>query len=414
MVKNIIFMTEFGFSKRDLDRYGFKVLKRRGLIPTVLDISLLTRSGYMPGHEEPNKNNIDSLITIQNRRELESYFSNLNVKDLVVCLVETRRENDFIFDILNKNSITYGFIFFGELPMFDVLNPLDEWGRALTAEDQNISLFNFCLALQKKITNSLIFINIKRLIKRITFRSEDSIFRPRYVVTSGLNYYKKAKISFVNRSCVFLRIHSLDYNIALGLQETDIVKDKYAVFLDDNQPYHPDNLIYDTGPNLALNKTPEDYYFELNRFFDFFERATDLKVLIAAHPRSNYSELSFKPFKERELHYGKTIQLIKDSNFVLGHHSTSLGSGAIFKKPILLLESTTLGSFNANYVHMQSRELGVRILNISMIDQIKGYDFHLPHHPNNCKKYIAKYIKHKDTEEINSWDFFVNSLDDLF
>ena len=99
MVKNIIFMTEFGFSKRDLDRYGFKVLKRRGLIPTVLDISLLTRSGYMPGHEEPNKNNIDSLITIQNRRELESYFSNLNVKDLVVCLVETRRENDFIFDI---------------------------------------------------------------------------------------------------------------------------------------------------------------------------------------------------------------------------------------------------------------------------------------------------------------------------
>ena len=80
----------------------------------------------------------------------------------------------------------------------------------------------------------------------------------------------------------------------------------------------------------------------------------------------------------------------------------------------MLLESTTLGSFNANYVHMQSRELGVRILNISMIDQIKGYDFHLPHHPNNCKKYIAKYIKHKDTEEINSWDFFVNSLDDLF
>ena len=69
MTKSIIFITEFGFSKRDTARYGLNVLRKRGLKTRVLDIAKLTR-------DNP-KNTADKLKTIL-LNEIKD-FSDINI-----------------------------------------------------------------------------------------------------------------------------------------------------------------------------------------------------------------------------------------------------------------------------------------------------------------------------------------------
>jgi hypothetical protein len=230
---------------------------------------------------------------------------------------------------------------------------------------------------------------------------------------SGLKAHKKAKISFVNRNCKFLHTHSLDYDIVLKLKENNSSSQhttNYSVFLDDCKPYHPDNLVMDIGMNLAPDKTPDDYYLELNNFFDLHEQNSDTKVIIAAHPRFNYKNLPFKPFRERELYYGRTVELIKNCSCVIGHNSTALGVAAIFNKPIVLLNSSTFSNYNNCCVNLFAKELGVRVIDLSFIKPLQNLDLG-PKSRNSYKSYIAKYIKEENKSELNSWDYFLNSIE---
>ena len=51
--------------------------------------------------------------------------------------------------------------------------------------------------------------------------------------------------------------------------------------LDNYLPFHPD---FGTGSLIE----PEEYYVPLCHFFDHLERKYDVRIVIAAHPRSSY------------------------------------------------------------------------------------------------------------------------------
>lgn len=112
-------------------------------------------------------------------------------------------------------------------------------------------------------------------------------------------------------------------------QKTRIMTGQYVVFLDINLPFQSDLALSGATPLNA-----DEYYTSLNRFFMLIERAYATKVVIASHHKANNTS---QRFDGRECYHGKTAELVKDADFVISHHSTSIGYAVLNRKPIVFI-----------------------------------------------------------------------------
>lgn len=173
-----------------------------------------------------------------------------------------------------------------------------------------------------------------------------------------------------------------DYKRLLNVESipADLKGRKYAVFLDEFLPFHPDIRIWG---KQSLN--PEKYYLALNRFFSYLEQKYSLEVVIAAHPKSNYDD-SF--FKGRKLFKYRTAELVKYSCLVLAHDSLSISFPVLNYKPILfvyLSDFYCMGTSIMALIKKNAKILGTdtvcidnqdyQIKNIEYVDQKKYDDY---------------------------------------
>jgi hypothetical protein len=108
-----------------------------------------------------------------------------------------------------------------------------------------------------------------------------------------------------------------------------LVNGRFAVFLDSNLPYHSD-LAFCGFQRID----PVGYYRSLNRFFGLLEREHGVKVVIAAHPRSDYDGTTFEG---RQTHRLATAELVRDAEFVLSHTSTAMSYAVLNGKPLIFI-----------------------------------------------------------------------------
>jgi len=127
-----------------------------------------------------------------------------------------------------------------------------------------------------------------------------------------------------------------DHYIKAKLEGERPVVGKYAVFLDIYLPYQSDLKI--VGMH-AVN--PGAYYASLNRFFELLEVQYGIKVVVAAHPKADYS---VDLFNGREIYYSRTPSLVKDADFVISHHSTSLSYAVLNHKPIIFIYTNEMAA----------------------------------------------------------------------
>lgn len=125
--------------------------------------------------------------------------------------------------------------------------------------------------------------------------------------------------------------------------ENDIDGD-YIVFIDQYFPFHPDFLI------CGVPTIPADvYYKSLNSSFKLIEEALNMRVIIAAHPKSlRYKDEDF--FGGREVYMGATSSLVKGASLVLAHDSTAISYAIMSKKPIALLSSDSMKQYLPEHV----------------------------------------------------------------
>ena len=208
-------------------------------------------------------------------------------------------------------------------------------------------------------------------------------------------------------------INGDDYDRAMSLKSgMRILEDNYIVFIDTCLPLHPDLKICNMD---AMN--PDVYYKELNLFFDKIEKETGLKVVIAAHPKALiYKEKDF--FEGRNVIYGKTAELIRDSELVLFHNSTSIGYAVCFDKPIISMVSTSLREGQRDTFESSlcfSEELDTRLVFID--------DYCNNNHSGICNelsinreaydRYKYRYLTNPNTENINSSYLVIQGLKSL-
>ncbi|MEJ6466314.1 hypothetical protein [Fusobacterium ulcerans] len=143
------------------------------------------------------------------------------------------------------------------------------------------------------------------------------------------------------------------------LKINDIEKEEnQIVFLDQDLPNHPD---FDILGEKKINS--KKYYKQLNNFFDYIEKIFSAKIIIAAHPKSNYS---LETFNGRKIVKNQTATEIKKSKLILASYSTTIGLGTIENKAIILIENNDFSEFMKSKVKKIAEVLDIIIINMDV------------------------------------------------
>ncbi len=206
-----------------------------------------------------------------------------------------------------------------------------------------------------------------------------------------------------------VKTHSFDYDRFLYYQRSlnghKILPDNTCVFLDEALTHHLDYTIVGGMPF-----DPVPYSLSMNKFFDWIEKSTGLRVIIAAHPKSRYDEMA-DMFNGRSIIKGKTIELVSKSSLVVVHASTSVNFAVLYNKPILFAKTKLMQErfdFNRR-IDSWAQSLGVNPVNIDT-DKL---DYGLISEPLNSEKYmnyLHKYIKTKGVADKTFWEIFSSEI----
>lgn len=108
-----------------------------------------------------------------------------------------------------------------------------------------------------------------------------------------------------------------------------INSDNYIVFLDENLPYHIDFSI------IGWPTVNADLYFNhVNNFLNKIANQYNCTVKVAAHPKADLKLLKEK--YTHQVYQGQTAALIKNSNIVVVHASTSIGIAISMMKKVIV------------------------------------------------------------------------------
>jgi hypothetical protein len=250
------------------------------------------------------------VIKIKNSVELEKKVAALDSKAIVCIMVlgsvNNNNFNNPDLDIFNKYKIKYTIhhlIPYRVLPNF--------WYKLK---------FNFRL-LQKRINNS----------KK----------KPFLIIGTGYEGRKQAFKIYKNN---FIYKSVPSFNI-LWFKEEPIIKEKYVVYVDEAINHSPDAMLFgrDNPTHDAVG-----FYKRMNNIFEKIENWTNSKVVIAASGKYHYTT---NPFKNRDIVYKKTANLIQHSEIVLGHCSSGLEQAIVDHKPLLLFKDKGRNNQKNKIIH---------------------------------------------------------------
>ena len=257
-------------------------------------------------------------------------------------------------------------------------------------------LLNYSLPEITKAFKNRIAIHFK---KSGLIKSYDIIF---LAGKNGINGYG-GKTSIEEKKSVHILINSDDYDRARKSAYGErIIEDKYIVFLDECLPLHPDIVICNIQAMDA-----KVYYKEINEFFEKIEKETGMPVVIAAHPKALiYKQKDF--FNGRMVLFGKTVDLVRDSELVLVHDSTSINYAVCYNKPVISITSDEMerGQAGNHYGTIGlSNYLGTRLIYINKYcadekERINLHEYKIDEERYNMYKY--EFLTNPETQDKQS------------
>ena len=398
--KRVIFFLATKFNRRDYHRFGFDILQKRGYKVEAWDFSPWHRPDYYKYYDVPDPITFTGHVLVKSENEIKDRIENISQVDTVVDPWMIINDYPFIQDIIQKEKITFGSLFLGSIPD---AKPISNVKSTLVSENEkSFELKKIVKAVSRKIVQAK-----SLFMPNILNKNEPEVI-PSFIICGG-EKVNKSYSGFSNVNIDVIKAHSLDYDRYLEEESKNddaYIDDNYAIFLDEYVPFHPDYLHHGVKPDCD----PEIYYSELNRFFKFFENSFGLPVLIAAHPRADYS-IRDNPFDGRKIILGKTIHYVKYSTIVLSHASTAKNFAILYNKPIVYIDSDNYSFILREGILGHATALGESPVNISNdlhLNKLNGQiDKEL------YKSYIETYIKEAGTPEKPVWDVYCDYLDSM-
>ena len=207
-----------------------------------------------------------------------------------------------------------------------------------------------------------------------------------------------------------IKFNSFDYAHYLHALEIDnsFSCEKYAVFLDLNMPYHSD-----LAREGLKTVNPHDYYQSLNRFFALLEEQYEVKIIIAAHPKTNPNTSAFG---DRKVYRLNTAEIVKDAEFVITHHSTALSYAVLNIKPCIFIYTNEMEELYSNSRIKEIKSFADYLdAPVYNIDKLNSPDRIVIKQPNRLRynDYKYSFVTSKETETAKSEDIFLQEINQI-
>lgn len=243
---------------------------------------------------------------------------------------------------------------------------------------------------------------IKRLlgniIKRGSEKRSDYIFVP-----------TKRSIRRVDRVGLKTKVeetHTVDYDRYIESKKPTNVGDdtKYALFLDQYIPFHHE-LKNRFGENWI---SPQRYYGEVKKMFELVlkDKKNNINsIRISLHPNAKMEKVR-EYWGKFNISQGQTPSLVKGSNLVMTHMSTSVLFAVMANTPVCVFGvESMLNSMMEKKICSLANLMGVEPNIGPKFDRINyGYD------KKRYKKILYNYVKSKKSPDINSCVHVYNTV----
>jgi len=372
-IEKVVYLTQTPFTKRDAERFGVNIFKHYNLDVVVLDVT-----PYLDKHVSKNyvlneNESFDYVVELGDYDQIKEFILQTSQNTIFISFIgESSIKALKLLDLLFKYEKIFGIIFSGSLPQ----------------SSRNSILTRFKLLTPKSILRIVCKAIYMVLIKKYCFS---------FVIVSG-----KKSLTYTEKKYSQSRIvygHAFDYDLYLETQLKSTkksTKKKYALFLDEFFPFHPDYM----RQGIDYSGFADSYYNKLNRLFEYIEKSFELEIIIAAHPRSYYDRLP-NYWNSREYKMGNTIELVKDAQLCITHASTSINFAVLYNKPIVSVSMNEIKETNVQHLlKTMHEELDTTYVNLDD-DVLKFNNVHI--NKEKYDRYKKNYIKLPDTEDLNNW-----------
>ena len=325
---HIVLVLQVPLAERDYQRFGIATFLSRGYRVSVIEAGPLLHPEVPQDRSLYSTLRNVSITIVANRRELARTLPVLQSADAIINLTESgyvSPRNLHVFRLLRRSGRPWVSCAANAFPGAD---------RYRGGSHSLLARIRDALSRWREI----------RLLGSLIARLPPSwlgVPSPSFLVVGGR---KSLRGRLADAHTQEIRAHAMDYDIYLQEAAVDRPERAVAVFIDEYRPYHRDML--EMGYESIVE--PGAYFTKLRALFDRVESEFGLRVVIAASPRSDYSD---KPgvFGEREIVRSKTASLIGSSRLVLAHRSTAIAFAILFNKPVLQIATRD------NYEHSTQR-----------------------------------------------------------
>lgn len=317
-------------------------IKEAGYNLILLDVSyVINRTSYEKNRTGLLDDRYAPIVRAKSYSKIKEYIYGIEKPAIIVTRVPWSLSTYPIFRWIERRNIAYGYL------------SLNEY------DDFSISKRKTGISFKNNIT-------IKRVLNAVFVRIPKCILLNKcasFIVTNTVNraeMYKNRYTATTNSDVLYL--HSNVYEEGLELKGVDrIIKEDYCVWLDTYTPYHTDLL------DIGIKVDPEKYYSSLRNFFRVIEDKMGLKVVIAAHPKADYS-MHKEAYEGFQIIHNNSCLLCRDSSLVLSCASMSTMYALLYNKPILFIKQESLIEAGLQ-THLDAAEylaesIGSRVINI--------------------------------------------------
>ena len=364
---NFLFITSQIIDERNYYRFGLDYVNKIGSL-TVIDLTSLIYPKVFKKNKKIEKVGLKK-IQIYNMDDLKKFFLKLDRYDFIISIIgELNQDNFFIYSklkLVKTKLIIFALNTFPSISSKEKKAPIKRILNKFTRE-RSIS----------GITKKIIFIIRSRLFFW-------NIVKADYIIICG-NEVTKIFNLLVNRDTKVVPSCSYDYILS---RKIDIkkIESPYFLFLDENLIQHTDFISRNEKVEIE-----ELYYYELKRFFKYLNKKFKMKIVIAAHPRSNIYYTKNK-FSEFEVYKNDTANLVKYCKACITSASTSSNFAVIFKKPIIFITTNRMRKTRPA-VEILANNFSKSPLNISMINNFNKVNNYFTIKDDDYIKYFYNYI----------------------
>ena len=399
-LNTLCFLGRTPFSKRDYERFGVDLLKKRGFNVLFIDLTFLLNPDFLNVYKSQDQLDSSEVIRFKTRMDF-NIFLKRNKNIFVIDLMGGLSDSWFIYRAFRRFNIRYASFVANSFPF---------------ASFQKPNLMAILFAYLNKIRRMKNLRDIKRTIKGflanrfavIIYSLPHNLSRlqpPSLILAGGYKYDMMLPKADAKTETLFA--HTLDYDLYLK-NKNMVNNNNCCIFLDQYFPYDTDLPTF-TGKMVRSIKS-EDYYKGLNLFFSWFEDRYRIPITIAAHPRADYQE-NDKRFFGRKTIKADTARLVSGAKCILTHTSTAINFAVIYRKPIIFLtndqiESTIFGQT----IHQIATMFNRKPINV---DHLEGYrlierDFAIKE--TIYQAFLSNYIKIPQTQERFFWDIVADRI----